>query len=111
MARNRKVSSGVRTPQPLGSQVLIKRDSPDDVTKGGIVLAGSGMEDNSTMGTVLAVGPGTLLSNGEFSPVRLSVGDRVVFGPHAGAAFKVADDAGEDWTFTIMQEREIYCRL
>jgi len=69
--------------RPLGDMVLIQNDLPEEVTKGGVIIAESGRVMPQT-GTVLATGPGEKLPSGERSPVMVRKGQRVLFGAQFG---------------------------
>lgn len=68
--------------KPLSDRVLILIDDEPSVTPGGIVLperrADRKLSEAAT-GRVLAVGPGRRDERGEFVPMSVTVGDRVVF--------------------------------
>ena len=65
---------------PMGNRVLLKKDEAVEKTAGGLLLAASAKEE-STMATVVAVGPEAADS--------LKVGDRVIYSKFAGESFKV----------------------
>ncbi len=91
--------------RPLHDRVIIKRVEEETTTAGGIVLPGSAAEKPSE-GTVLAVGNGKLLENGEVHPLDVKVGDRVLFGKYSGNEVKVD---GED--VIVMREDDIMAVL
>jgi len=91
--------------RPLHDRVIIKRVEEETTTAGGIVLPGSAAEKPSE-GTVLAVGNGKLLENGEVRPLDVKVGDRVLFGKYSGNEVKVD---GED--VIVMREDDIMAVL
>lgn len=86
---------------PLYDRVIVRRDEPEHVTKSGIVLPGAG--DKQNRGTVLAVGHGKLMDNGELRQLTIQPGDRVVFGPYSGN--NVVKVEGEE--LLVMAESEI----
>jgi len=92
------MSSKVR---PLSDRVLVKREDEETKTAGGIVIPDSAAE-KSTFGTVVALGPGRRLDNGDTCAPDLKVGDKVIFGKYSGS--EVSFD-GED--FIIMREDDI----
>ena len=65
---------------PMGNRVLLKKDEAVEKTASGLLLAASAKEE-STMATVLAVGPD--------APGQLKVGDRVIYSKFAGNSFDV----------------------
>ena len=55
--------------QPLGDRTIVKRDDPDDVSEGGIIIP-DGSQQKMQTGVVMAIGP----------KVRdVCVGDRIIF--------------------------------
>ncbi len=66
------------TIQPLGSKVLVERDSPRDHV-GAIALPDCAVEYQREA-TVLATGPGRMLDDGSRSPLQVKPGDRVLIG-------------------------------
>ncbi len=59
-------------------RIAIKRDDREQVTEGGIALPANA-QTRSMTGTVVAVGPGITKGDGSHVPMRVEVGDRVVF--------------------------------
>jgi len=68
---------------PIGDKVLVEIEKAEEMTKGGIILPDL-VQEEKTVGTILAVGNGRVLENGTIQPVRLEVGSRVIFGKFAG---------------------------
>ncbi len=91
--------------RPLHDRVIIKRVEEETTTAGGIVLPGSAAEKPSE-GTVLAVGNGKLLENGDIRPLDVKVGDRVLFGKYSGNEVTVD---GEE--VIVMREDDIMAVL
>jgi len=87
--------------RPLRNRVVVQEIKVDAVTKGGIVLPGDS-EDQPCEGIVIAVGKGAYDADGELVPMSLSVGDKILYGEHAG--HKVDVDGTE---FFIIAEDEI----
>ena len=60
---------------------MIKRDDVEEMTEGGIILPETARQGQfrTMVGTVIAVGPGTMKGDGSCIPMRVKVGDRVVF--------------------------------
>ena len=65
------------------------------------MLPGSAAEKPSE-GTVLAVGNGKVLDNGDVRAVDVNVGDRVLFGKYSGNEVKVDGD-----DLIVMREEDI----
>ena len=87
--------------RPLHDRVIVKRVDEETTSAGGIVLPGSAAEKPSE-GTVLAVGNGKVLDNGDVRAVDVSVGDRVLFGKYSGNEVKVDGD-----DLIVMREEDI----
>ncbi|MEX0866707.1 MAG: co-chaperone GroES [Pirellulales bacterium] len=87
--------------QPLGDRVVVEREASEDRTAGGIVLPDSA-KDKPARGTVVSVGEGRLLDDGNRSEMQVKVGDRVLFTSYAGETFKV-----EDVELLLMREDDI----
>lgn len=92
-ATKKKASGGLKATklQPLGDRVVVERESAEEKTAGGIVLPDSA-KDKPARGTVVSVGNGKLLDNGERGALQVKVGDRVIFSSYAGETFKVGED-------------------
>ena len=88
--------------QPLDDRIVIKRLEAEEKTAGGIVLPDTA-KDKPKQGTVIAVGPGRVLDNGEVKALEVKKGDRVLFGGYAGTEIKV--DGKE---YLILSENEIF---
>ena len=73
--------------KPLGDRVVIRVAKEEEKTVGGIVLASAAKEKPQT-GTVIAVGEGRTLENGEKAPVAVNVGEQVMFEKYAGTEVK-----------------------
>lgn len=91
--------------QPLGDRVVVKRESSEERTAGGIVLPDTAKEKPSR-GVVQAVGNGRLLDDGTRSELQVKVGDRVLFSSWAGETFKVGDEE-----LLLMREEDILAVL
>jgi chaperonin GroES len=87
--------------KPLGDRVVVKPLSREEVTKSGIVLPDTAKEKPQE-GTVMAVGSGRILDNGQRVTMELKEGDRVLFAKYAGTEFKRDDDE-----LLILSERDI----
>jgi chaperonin GroES len=74
----------------LGDRVLVKQD-PEETSKSGILLPDSAKE-KPQRGTVVAVGEGRRLDNGELAPPPVKVGDRVIYSKYGGTEVKDGDE-------------------
>lgn len=73
---------------PRGDRVLIRPSEAEEKSKGGIVIPDAAKEKPQE-GTVIAVGPGKLLDNGERSKMDLKEGDVVLYGKWGGNDIKI----------------------
>ena len=87
--------------KPLGERVVIEVAESDVKTASGIVLPDTAKE-KPQKGTVVAVGAGKLLDNGERAAMEVKVGDGVIFSKYSGSEFKVE---GKD--YLIVRESDI----
>ncbi len=80
-----------KTLRPLLNRVVIKKAEALTKTKGGIILT-SGKEERLNFGTVMAVGPGKSLENGQVRETMVKVGDTVLLPEYGGAKVTLAGD-------------------
>lgn len=78
--------------RPLHDYVLIRREKPQEVTAGGIILPPTGQK-NAHTGEVLAVGPGRYQEDGTRRPVGVEPGQVVCFQAFSDQTIRVD---GED---------------
>ena len=102
--------------RPLGDRILVRRDSAEKVTPGGIHLPDNVQAQNKTRkGTVVAVGPGRKLEelvkteagggaawDAKRLPIDVKIGDRVYFQQWAGSEM---DD--EDKLLVMLREEDV----
>ncbi len=74
--------------KPLDDRIVVEPLEAEEVTAGGIVLPASAKE-KPQRGTVIAVGPGKQLDNGERGALSVAVGDEVIYGKYAGSDIEV----------------------
>jgi chaperonin GroES len=77
--------------RPVGDRVVVKPTAKEEVSKGGIIIPDTAKEKPQE-GTVIAVGAGKLLDNGDRSTMELKVGDKVLFAKYGGTEFKYDGD-------------------
>lgn len=90
---------------PLGDRVVVKAVEQEERTKSGIVLPDTAKE-RPQEGSVIAVGPGRILDNGQKVPVEVNVGDRVLYSKYGGTEVKLD---GEE--YLILSERDVLAVL
>ncbi|QBD81340.1 co-chaperone GroES [Ktedonosporobacter rubrisoli] len=87
--------------RPVGDRVVVKPAPKEEVTKSGIVIPDTAKEKPQE-GTVVAVGGGRLLDNGEHAAIDVHEGDRVLFAKYGGTEFKLD---GEE--YLVLKENDI----
>lgn len=91
--------------RPLDDRVVVKPEEAEETTAGGIVLPGSAQE-KPQRGTVVAVGPGKLLDNGNRGTLSVAVGDVVIYGKYGGSDIEVDGDEVK-----ILRESDILAKI
>ena len=85
--------------KPTRDRVLVKRREAEETTKAGIILT---EKEKPFEGTVVAVGSGLVLENGETRAIAVKEGDVVTFGKYCGVEVTVDDE-----TMLILREDDI----
>ena len=98
---SRKAVNVVGKIRPVGDRVVVKPAAKEEVTKSGLVIPDTAKEKPQE-GTVVAVGSGRLLENGERAAMDVREGDRVLFAKYGGTEFKLE---GEE--FLVLKENDI----
>jgi len=83
--------------KPVGDRLLVKPDPKEEKTSGGIVLSENAQE-NSLVGTVLAIG------NEKECKFYIRPGMRVRFGSYSGTEIQEKDEP----VLLIMRQEDIY---
>ena len=96
------------TLQPLHDKIVVELIKSETITASGIIIPDSATEKPS-QGTVTAVGPGKHDAKGNFIPVTVKPGDRVLFSKTAGQQLKVNDEEihifAEDQIIAVINPR------
>ncbi len=87
--------------KPLGDRVVVKQEPSEEKTQSGIVLPDTAKE-KPQMGTVIAVGAGRVLDNGQRVPLEVKIGDKVIYAKYGGTEVKLDNEE-----YIILQERDI----
>jgi len=91
--------------RPLDDRVVVEPVEAEEKTAGGIVLPDTAKE-KPQRGTVVSVGPGKLLDNGQRGELSVSVGDVVIYGKYSGTDIEVN---GQD--VKILRESDILAKV
>ncbi|UQY80818.1 10 kDa chaperonin 5 [Candidatus Hepatincola sp. Av] len=87
--------------KPLHNNILVVRHEQEQKTAGGILIPDSAQE-KPIQGTVVAVGDGLRLENGQIQPLSVKENDTVLFAKWAGTEIKL--DGKE---YLIMKESDL----
>ena len=86
---------------PLGDKIVMLRQEEGETQYGNIIVPDMGQE-KPEIGTVLAVGPGRISTNGTLIPNRIEV-DQVVMVPKFGAQTVTIDNE----TYVMASENDV----
>jgi chaperonin GroES len=87
--------------RPLHDRILVQRLDAGEQKKGGIIIPDSAKE-KPQRGTVVAVGNGKRLENGQVTPLDVKAGDQILFGKYGGSEVTV-----DDTEYLILREDEV----
>ncbi|MFW5714109.1 MAG: co-chaperone GroES [Brevefilum sp.] len=91
--------------KPLGNRIVVEPIEEEEITAGGIVLPETAKE-KPQKGKVLAVGPGERTDKGEYMPLEVEEGDKVLFAKYSGTEIKY-----DGKKLLIMRENDILAKL
>ncbi|MDP6466434.1 MAG: co-chaperone GroES [Pirellulaceae bacterium] len=91
--------------RPLDDRVVVKPIDAEQTTAGGIVLPDSAQE-KPQRGTVVAIGPGRLLDNGQRGELSVAVKDEVIYGKYGGMDIEFNGDEVK-----ILRESDILAKV
>ncbi len=83
------MSKTVTTIVPKSDRIVVRRVKPEDKSPGGLIIIPENAKEKPAEGIVLAVGPGGRLVDGRIVNLRVTEGERVLFGKYAGNEVKV----------------------
>jgi len=87
--------------KPLGDRVIIRPLAREETTRSGIVLPDTAKEKPQE-GTIIAVGQGRLLDNGQRVKPEVEEGSRVLFAKYAGTEVRIDEE-----DLLILSEKDI----
>jgi chaperonin GroES len=64
---------------PLGDKVLVRPESKEEKSKGGLILTDSVQRGTKVYGEVVAIGTGVFSQSGNRIPFTVQVGDKVLY--------------------------------
>lgn len=93
MAKATKDSVGITLKiQPLGDRVLVKPGAgTEEKSASGIIIPDTARTEKPERGTVVAVGEGKRTERGELLPLRVAVGDTIIFSKYGYDEVKIDD--------------------
>ena len=78
---------------PLADRVLVKPfEAADEKTPSGIIIPDTAKQEKPERGRVVAVGEGKRNENGDVMPLRVKVGDTVIFSKYGYDEVKIDDE-------------------
>ncbi|XP_061354988.1 20 kDa chaperonin, chloroplastic-like [Gastrolobium bilobum] len=80
----------VKDLKPLNDRILIKVAEAEEKTAGGLLLT-EATKEKPSIGTVIAVGPGSVDEEGNKKPLSVTPGNTVLYSKYAGNDFKGKD--------------------
>ncbi len=87
---------------PLHDRVIVKPATPEETTKGGIIIPDTAKE-KPMQGEIMAVGGGKIGDDGKVVPMQLKVGDKVLYGKYSGTEISLDGD-----DLLIMRESDVF---
>lgn len=89
---------------PIGDRVLVRPGFADEAkkTKSGIIIPETVNKERPEQGEVIAVGEGRVTDDGKLIPMKIKVGDRVLFSKYGPDEVKI-----EDIEYYILREEAI----
>ena len=94
-----------------GSRVLVKEQVLSNELDSGIYVPDREKEQ-TFQGTVLAVGDGAILEDGTPVPVKVKIGEKVLYTAYSGSPIVMAGEEKDDTTrYLILNEADILCRI
>ena len=92
--------------QPIGDNLILEIETKkkEEQTQSGLILFNSGTEQSlrGDIGTVIAVGEGRTLNNGQLLPLTVKVGSKVLYNKFAGTEIESGNKK-----YLILKETDI----
>lgn len=93
---------------PLENHVIVRAEVAENTSKAGIILPSKDDEKPSKW-TVIAVGQGSILDNGQRWPMDVKVGDVVYFTKYSPDEIEVNEN-GEKTTYLVIKHSSILAK-
>lgn len=89
---------------PLGDRVLVRPGLANEAqkTKSGIIIPETVNKERPEQGEVIAVGEGRMTDEGKLIPMKVKIGDRVLFSKYGPDEVKI-----EDVEYYVLREEAI----
>ena len=87
---------------PLEDHVILEGLSEAETTKGGVYLPDTADKGKPEQGTIISVGPGKLMENGQRQAMSVKVGDIVLFKKYSPDEVKIGKEE-----FLIISESDV----
>ena len=91
--------------EPLGNRVVVERIEAASRSAGGLYLPDMAKDQKPSRGMVICVGPGKEDDKGVVKPVKVKVGQEVLFNKWAGGEFELP---GHSKPVVVLQEEDIH---
>ena len=98
---------GKHTLTPLEDHILVKPIEEENKTKSGILLPDS--KEKPSKGTVIAVGAGKIVDNGQRAPMDVKVGDIVYFTKYSPDELEIEEN-GEKVNYLIIKQSSLLAK-
>ena len=89
--------------RPIDARIVVKKPTRQEKTESCIILPDTAQEQGQTsLGEVIAVGPGSRSLTGELMPMSVSVGDKIIYTKFGGTE---VEHNGEE--VMVLMEKDI----
>ena len=88
--------------EPLSDYILVK-PKEEAAEKIGMIIIPDTAQEKPAEGEIIAVGPGKVAKDGKKIPLEVQVGNKVIYGRHAGTEVKVGEAE-----YLMMKESDIF---
>lgn len=93
--------------KPVGNHVIVEALAKETTTALGIIIPDTADKERPERGTVMAIGAGKLLENGNRQAIEVAVGDEIVFKKYAPDEIELKEADGRSKKYLIVNADEI----